>query len=151
MKVVLLLILGLFTTSCVTYKACSTKFNWQSDTIRTVVYRDTIIPVLIHGTDTIYAVASVHDTLIIHNGTAHSQIYVVHDTIRANVWSSDTIIRVRLDSALKVITVNNKQMAVRIEEGRGAIFLNKLFACLLIIAIIALIIVVVPRLFKKKG
>jgi hypothetical protein len=134
----------------VTYKACSEKFQWKSDTIKTVVYRDTIIPVLIKGTDTVFATATIRDTLYVHSGLSHAVSYVVHDTLKLNVWSSDTILKVRIDSALKVITVQNKQLVVKTEEGRGAKFLSKLFGCLLVIAIIALIIILIPRIFKKK-
>ena len=138
-------------TSCVTYKACSTKFNWQSDTVRTVVYRDTIIPVLIHGTDTVFASAFYRDTLYVRSGSAHAEVYVVHDTIHANVFSTDTLLLVKLDSAIRDNIILNKQITTQKEEGQGVKFMAKLLGCLLIIAIIALIIVVVPRLFKKKG
>jgi hypothetical protein len=134
------------TTSCVTYNKCRDKFNWTSDTIRTVVYRDTIIPVLIKGTDTVFATATIRDTLYVHSGLAHAQSFVVHDTLKLNVWSSDTVLKVRIDSALKVITTQNKQVVTITEKAKLDKILKWIFGCLAVV----LLIVLVPRILKKK-
>ena len=151
MKVVLLLILGLFATSCLSYKACSTKFDWKSDTIRTVVYRDTIIPVLIHGNDTVYRKAVITDTILVSSGNAHVRVFTIHDTTRVILWQTDSTVFVKLDSAIMEKTILNKQITTQKEEGQAVKFMAKLLGCLLIIAVIALIIVVIPRLIKRKG
>jgi hypothetical protein len=145
-----LFIIGFLTTSCATYKRCSEKFQWKSDTVKTVIYRDTTIQVLIHGTDTVFATAYIQDTLYFQSGTAHSIVYVKHDTITQQLWSTDTIIKVQLDSALKVITIKDTQLVVKTEEGKGLKFMNKILWSLVAILGIVAIIVIIPRFFKKK-
>jgi hypothetical protein len=137
-------------SGCVTYKACSEMFQWKSDTIKTVVYRDTIIPVFIKGTDTVFATATVRDTLYVHSGLSHAVSYVVHDTLKLNVWSSDTILKVRIDSALKVITVQNKQVTTITEKAKFSQIMNKIMGALSLVLLICVIIILVPRIFKKK-
>jgi hypothetical protein len=133
-------------SSCATYKRCLEKFNWKSDTIRTIIYRDTIIPVLVHGTDTIYAWSTIRDTLIVHSGSAHGESFVIHDTLKLNVWSSDTIIKVKLDSAIKVIETRNTQIVTIKEKAKAEKILWQIIAGLGIV----LLIILVPRIFKKR-
>jgi hypothetical protein len=133
-------------SSCASYKRCSEKFNWKSDTIKTIFYRDTIIPVLIHGSDTVYAWSTIRDTLIVHSGSAHGESYVVHDTLKLNVWSSDTIIKVKLDSAIKVIETRNTQIVTIKEKAKFEKILWQIIAGLSIVFLIVLI----PRLLKKR-
>ena len=133
-------------SSCITYKRCSDKFNWKSDTIRTIVYRDTIIPFLVHGTDTVFAWSTIRDTLIVHSGSAHGESYVIHDTLKLNVWSSDTIIKVKLDSAIKVIGTRNTQIVTIKEKAKFEKILWQIIAGLSIVFLIVLI----PRLLKKR-
>ena len=141
MQVAFILFLG----SCASYKRCASKFDWKSDTIKTVVYRDTIIPVLIHGTDTVFATATIRDTLIVHSGSAHAISYVVHDSLRLNVFSSDTTLQVRIDSALKVITVRNTQIVTITKKAKFTVIMWQIIAGLGIV----FLIILVPRLFKK--
>jgi hypothetical protein len=133
-------------SSCATYKRCSEKFNWKSDTIKTIVYRDTIIPVLVHGTDTVFAWSTIRDTLIVHSGSAHGKSYVIHDTLKLNVWSSDTIIKVKLDSAIKVIETRNTQIVTIKEKAKAEKILWQIIAGLGIV----LLIILVPRILKKR-
>jgi hypothetical protein len=137
-------------SSCATYKRCSEKFQWKSDTIKTIVYRDTTISVLIHGTDTVFAQTYIQDTLYFSSGSAHAKVFVVHDTIRAFIVSTDTIVRVKLDSALKVITTQNKQVTTITEKARFSVIMNKVLTALSIILGIVLTIILVPRILKKK-
>ena len=132
--------------SCATYKRCSAKFDWKSDTIKTVIYRDTIVPVLVHGTDTVFAWSTIRDTLIVHSGSAHGESYVIHDTLKLNVWSSDTIIKVKLDSAIKVIETRNTQIVTIKEKAKFEKILWQIIAGLSIVFFIVLI----PRLLKKR-
>jgi hypothetical protein len=88
--------------------------------------------------------------LYFQSGTAHSIVYVKHDTIRQQLWSTDTIIKVRLDSALKVITTQNKQVTTITEKAKFSVVMNKILTGLLIIFGIVLVVILVPRLFKKK-
>jgi hypothetical protein len=145
-RLILIIAIILVATSCVTYKKCVEKFQIKSDTIRTVTYRDTIIKVPILGTDTLYAWALVHDTLIVNNGTAHAITYVVHDTIHTNVWQSDTILKVRLDSAIKVIDTKEKQVITITQKAKLTKILWQIISGLAIVALMILI----PRVFKKK-
>ena len=140
----------LVATSCVTYKKCVEKFQIKSDTIRTIIYRDTIINVPVLGTDTLYAWALVHDTLVVNHGTAHAITYVVHDTLKTNLWVSDTTLKVKLDSAIRVVTILNKQVVTVTEKAKFTKVLNKFLWIGLIVLAIVLVLVLVPRLLKKK-
>jgi succinate dehydrogenase/fumarate reductase cytochrome b subunit len=147
-KILLLALFSLFLlfSGCATYKRCVEKYKWKSDTIRTVIYRDTIIPILIHGTDTVYAWSTIRDTLIVHSGSAHAQSYIVHDTLRLNVWQSDTILKIRLDSAIKIIDTRNTQIVTIKEKARAEKILWQIIAVLGIVFFIVLL----PRIIKKK-
>jgi hypothetical protein len=142
----LIIFVQLAFSSCATYKRCSEKFNWKSDTIRTIIYRDTIIPVLVHGTDTVFAWSTIRDTLIVHSGSAHGESYIIHDTLKLNVWSSDTIIKVKLDSAIKVIETKNTQIVTIKEKAKFEKIMWQIIAGLSIVFLIILI----PRLLKKR-
>ena len=90
-------------TSCVTQKVCLKKFPPDTVKVQIMSYRDTIININVLPVDTIYEYGTLIDTLIASSGTAHGISYVVHDTLKLFVWQSDTIYKVKLDSAIKVI------------------------------------------------
>jgi hypothetical protein len=133
-------------SSCVTYQKCIEKFNIKTDSIRTVIYRDTIVPVYIPKTDTLYAWANIHDTLIVHSGTAHAESYVVHDTLKLNIWQSDTLLKIKIDSCIKIID-NQKTTVLTITKKAR---LEKILLEIIIGLGIVLLIILIPRILKKK-
>jgi hypothetical protein len=143
--VAFLLILVCF-TSCITYQKCVEKFNIKTDSIKTVVYRDTIIPVYIHHTDTVRAYSSIHDTLIVHSGSAYAESYVVHDTLKVNVWQTDTTLKVKIDSCIKIINTKEKQVITVTQKAK----LEKILWQIIVIVGIILLIILIPRMIKKK-
>jgi hypothetical protein len=144
--------LGLFVliltcfTHCITYQKCVEKFNIKTDSIRIVTYRDTIVPVYIHSTDTVRTFGNIHDTLIVHSGTAHAEAYTVHDTLLLETWSSDTILKVKLDSAIKVINFKEKQVVTVTQKAKLDNVLKWVFG----IVVVIMMIVLIQRVFKKK-
>jgi hypothetical protein len=141
-----ILVMFLTLSGCMTYKRAAEKFGWKSDTITKVVYRDTTIKVVIHGTDTVFATAYIQDTLYFQSGTAHSIVYVKHDTITQQLWSTDTTLIVKLDSVIKEKTILNKQVTTYKESAKIDKVLKWIFGCLAIV----FLIVAIPRFFKKK-
>lgn len=146
---ILVLICTLF-ASCVTQRACLLKFPPDTITKVTTIYRDTIINVPVLGTDTVYFFGKVTDTVYASSGTAHATTYVVHDTLKLNVWQSDTTLKVRLDSALQVIQQKDTQIITiqnKCEKGKGAIFVDKL---IILFAVIlgGILIIQLIKLFK---
>ena len=109
-KIVYLVLFSLLVTSCVTQRACMLKFPPDTVIHVNIVYRDTIIPVYIPKHDTVYGFTDIHDTLIIHSGTAHGQSWVIHDTLKMNVWQSDTTLKVKIDSCIKIIDSQKKEI-----------------------------------------
>jgi hypothetical protein len=109
-KYLLFTICGLFLTSCVTQRRCMLKFPPDTVTHVSIVYRDSIIPVYIPKHDTVFGFTNIHDTLIVHSGTAHGQSWVIHDTLKMNVWQSDTTLKVKIDSCIKIIDSQKKEI-----------------------------------------
>lgn len=122
-----LIILFLLFSGCVTQQRCLDKFPPTSNTI--IEYRDTIIPVYIHSTDTVERWGTIRDTLIVHSGSAHGKTWVIHDTLRLEVWQTDSTYIVRLDSALQVI----RQKDVYIKEVKKENWLTEVKHILLIV------------------
>ena len=133
-------------THCITYQKCVEKFNIKTDSVKIVTYRDTIIPVYIHATDTVRTFGNIHDTLIVHSGTAHAEAYTVHDTLLLETWSSDTTLKVKIDSCIKIINTKEKQVITITQKAKLDNVLKWIFG---IVAVIMLI-VLIPRVFKKK-
>ena len=101
MKKYAIIFLFLF-ASCVTQKKCLQKFP-PTETVK-IEYRDTIIPVYVPRSDTVYQFATIRDTVRINTGTSHAVSYVIKDTLKLILWQTDTTLKVKLDSALKVIS-----------------------------------------------
>ena len=148
MKYALFIVLSVFLTllGCVSYQRCADKYQWKSDTTISVTYKDTVIAFSIKGSAPVFASAPIGTLVSAHSGTAHASASVIHDTINLEVSSSDSTYRIRLDSALKVITTNNKQMAVVTEKAKLDKILKWISGCLSVV----FLIVLVPRIFKKK-
>lgn len=100
----LLIILPFLLASCVTQKACLEKF--PPETI--IEYKDTIIPYYVSSTDTIEKWGTITDTLIVNSGSAHGRTWVIHDTLRLQVWQTDSTYMIRLDSAIQVIKIRDQ-------------------------------------------
>jgi len=118
------------------------------DTVKVVstVYRDTTIYVPVLGTDTIYKETTIRDTLIVHTGTAHGQSWVTHDTLKLMVWQSDTVLTLKLDSAIKVIALKNTEIITLKDRTKA----DRYFKYGIALAVIILLIVLIPRVFKKR-
>jgi len=100
----LLIILPFLLSSCVTQKACLEKF--PPETI--IEYKDTIIPYYVSSTDTIEKWGTITDTLVVNSGSAHGRTWVIHDTLRLQVWQTDSTYMIRLDSAIQVIKIRDQ-------------------------------------------
>jgi len=126
-----------------------TKHPELVDTTRVITYRDTTIYVPIVGTDTVYKESTIHDTITLSSGTAHATTFVVHDTLKLFVWQSDSTYKYRIDS-LKLEITNCDLKIQDLEESKFVRAVKSLTLPLGIVAFIALIIVVIPRIFNKK-
>jgi hypothetical protein len=133
--------------SCATPKRCIERYGLKIDTIITVSYRDSIIPVYIHSTDTVRAYSTIRDTLIIHSGTAHAQTWVIHDTLKLNVWQTDTTLQVKVDSCIKVI--NEKQTQIVTIQKKYVPLIWKQLGSIGVFAILVAIGLII-WLIKKK-
>lgn len=123
-------------TSCVTQKACMAKFPIveQHDTL--IVYRDTIIQVPVSGTDTVYKYGTIRDTVYASAGTAHASTFVVRDTLRLNVWQSDTTILFRLDSAFRELQIKDTEIYTiqqKCDKSKTERVIDKLIAFVVIV------------------
>lgn len=129
-----------------------TRFPDLIDTteVVTTVYKDTIIFVPVLGTDTVYKWSTIFDTVFASSGTAHSVSYVTHDTLKLFVFSSDTLVSYRLDSLKTEITNRDVKIEVLESESKFVKAVNSLKFPLIIIALIALIVILIPRILKKK-
>lgn len=95
-------------SSCATQKRCLEKFG-KADTIRVTntVYKDTIIRVTINKLPPLYRSAPINDTLRVRYGAVKVTTWVRDSTIYQIVSSVDSTYKVKLDSAIKVITEKN--------------------------------------------
>jgi hypothetical protein len=118
------------------------KFPPVTDTV--IEYRDTIIPVFIHSVDTVEKWGTIRDTLIVNSGTAHGKTWVIHDTLRLQVWQSDTTLQVKLDSAIQVI--RTKEQFIK-EVQKKSVFDKIIISLSLILAII--LVIFVQRFFHR--
>ncbi len=134
---ILLLIPG-----CVTQQRCFEKFP----PVTTIEYRDTIVPVYIERTDTVYQWGTIRDTVYASSGTAHAYSYVVHDTLKLFVYQSDSTYIVKLDSMAQVI---RETQTLKIKDGKIEGIKNIVKWCV-VFAGIVLMIVIVKRIFKRK-
>jgi hypothetical protein len=130
-------------SGCVTQEACLKKFPIREVHDTLVVYRDTIIQVPVLGTDTVYKEATIHDTLIVHSGTAHGQSWVIHDTLKLFVWQSDTVLTLKFDSLIKVVTLKDVEIHTIQQECKKTKwdrYLNKLVAIVFGFVFIAILV-----------
>jgi len=147
-----ILFLCLFLVACSPSRRLTnllTKHPELVDTTKIVTYRDTTIYVPIMGTDTVYKESTIRDTITIHSGTAHATTFVVHDTLKLFVWQSDSTYKYTIDSLRSEVT----KCDLKIQDLTDSKFVravNSLKLPLIIIALIAVIIVVIPRILRKK-
>ena len=123
----------------------------DTNKVVTTIYKDTTIFVPIAGTDTVYRWSTIFDTVFASSGTAHSVSYVTHDTLKLFVFSTDTLVSYRIDSLEMVI--ENKDVQIKVLSEQDSKFVkavNALKLPLIIALILAVIIVVIPRIQKKK-
>lgn len=135
-------ILFLCLSGCVTQQRCYEKFPPQTNTV--IEYRDTIVPVYVHSTDTVEKWGTIRDTLVVNSGTAHGKTWVIHDTLRLQVWQSDTTLQVKLDSAIQVI--RTKERFIK-EVQKKSVFDKIIISLSLILAII--LVIFVRRFFHR--
>lgn len=135
-----LLLMAVFFSSCATERACLKKFPVVESHDTITIYRDTIIAVPVVGTDTVYV--SGIDTVYASSGTAHAVTYTVRDTIRLFVWQSDTILNVRLDSALQELTIKDREIITiqrQCDKSKTERVLNKVLMIFVAVGFIVLI------------
>jgi hypothetical protein len=120
------------------------------DTVRTVttIYRDTTVYVPVLGTDTVYQETTIRDTLIVHSGTAHGQSWVTHDTLKLMVWQSDTLLKVKLDSVIKIIDAKNTEIITLKHRTKVEKILDKMIVIIALVVFAALTISLI-KLFKN--
>ena len=145
--IVTILFVTIFFGGCVTQKRCLEKYPVQESHDTLIVYRDTIIEVPVMGTDTVYRWSTLFDTVYASSGTAHAITYVKRDTVKLFVWASDTILKVRLDSAIRelqfkdieIYTIQQKCDKSKVERALAWVFY--------IIIVVAFIVLI--RFFTK--
>ena len=93
-KLLLIAILCIFFTGCVTQRACLDKFPPQVGVTDTVVYRDTVY-FFRTDTDTVWAVASWMDTVSVDGDLVIGQAWVARDSIYLKIIQKDTVIQWR--------------------------------------------------------
>ena len=93
-KLLLIAILCIFATGCVTQRACLDKFPPQVGVTDTVVYRDTVY-FFRTDTDTIWAVSSWMDTVSVDGDLVIGQAWVARDSIYLKIIQKDTVIQWR--------------------------------------------------------
>ena len=140
-----LLFVGLI-SGCASQKRCFEKFHILSDTVKTVIYRDTIIPVYVPAVDTVYQFGNIIDTVFASSGSAHAITYVLHDTLKLYVWQSDTTLQTKLDSVIKELIIEKGHVVTLVEKPKIYKILWQIIAGLGIVTLIVLI----PRMLKKK-
>jgi len=134
MNKLLIGILCLFATSCVTLDKCTELFPVTYTDTLTVTYRDTVY--YFHtDTDTVWATASWMDTVNVSSGQVIGSSWVSRDSIFIKVIQRDTVfafrdsIRTEVKEVVKTVTVT--------EKCRDYPVLNKIIIILvLLIAII---------------
>ena len=131
-----------FLSGCVTQKKCLQKFPVQEIHDTLIVYHDTIITVPVLGTDTVYSYGTIHDTVYATSGTAHAQSYVFRDTIRLFVSQSDTILKVRLDSAIRELQIKDTEIYTIQQECDKSKFEKILDKFLYIFVVVAFIVLI---------
>lgn len=108
-KIIILFVLCIFCTSCVTQKACYEKFPPRDTTYTT--FQDTIYFVSVTS-DTVLTYGTVFDTIHASTGLAGGQAWLNKDTIFLNVWQKDTVIQYRDSIQVvykeKIVTVKEK-------------------------------------------
>lgn len=93
-RLLLIAILCISFTGCVTQRACLDKFPPQVGVTDTVVYRDTVY-FFRTDTDTIWAVSSWMDTVSVDGDLVIGQAWVARDSIYLKIIQKDTVIQWR--------------------------------------------------------
>jgi predicted nucleic acid-binding Zn ribbon protein len=102
------------------------------------------------GTDTVYKWSTIFDTVFASSGTAHSISYVTHDTLKLFVFSTDTLVTYRIDSLKTEIAIRETKIEVLEKESKFVKAVNALKFPLIIALILAVIVVLIPRILKKR-
>lgn len=150
MKPFCYLLLCFILSGCVTQKACLERFPIQETHDTVIIYTPAIIEVPVMGTDTVYRWSTIFDTVFASSGTAHASSYVKKDTVYLNVWQSDTLLKVRLDSAFRELQIKDTEIytvRTECEKGKAERFMDKLII-LLAIVFGGLLIINLIKLFK---
>ena len=105
-KLLLIAILCIFATGCVTQRACLDKFPPQVGVVDTVVYRDTVY-FFRTDTDTVWAVASWMDTVSVDGDLVIGQAWVARDSIYLKIIQKDTVIQWRDSVRVEIKEVTN--------------------------------------------
>jgi len=136
-------------SSCVTQRRCMEKFPPDTVRVETVTYRDTIIPVFVPGYKPVFN-WSVGGSVITSSGTAHGQAWVIHDTLFQKVWQTDTTLQVKLDSAIKVIDEKETEI-ITIREREERSRMERILWQVIALAVIVLVIVLIPRILRRRS
>ena len=165
------LYIGLFLcivfSSCVTQKRCFELFPPDTITTVTTAYRDTILPIFIPGTPIIIGqvpitisdtagqdvsgfLANTKDTLKVNSGTAHAEVWVENNILKAKIRQVDSTYTRKYDSLQTEITIRDTQIytiQARCEKGKAERFVDKLII-LLGIVFGGILIIQLIKLFK---
>lgn len=136
-KVVSLLCCAVFSFSCITQRRCLDKFPPDTVLVTNTVYRDTVIVVPILGTDTVTVYGTIRDTVYASSGTAHAQTYIIRDTLRLNVWQTDTTLQVKVDSCIREIT--NRETIIREIKSKNGARIERIVWLVAVMFLIALL------------
>ena len=131
-KLLLIAILCIFFTGCVTQRACLDKFPPQVGMEDTVVYRDTVY-FFRTETDTVWAVASWMDTVSVDGDLVIGQAWVARDSIYLKIIQKDTVIQWR-DS----VRVEIKEVTKTVQlppEYNGKLWQYIILACIILVGI----------------
>lgn len=129
-------------SSCVTQKACLEKYPIKETHDTLIVYRDTTVNISVVGTDTVYRWSTLYDTIYANSGTAHAVTFVKKDTLKLIVWQSDTVLKVRLDSAIRELQYKDSEIytiQAKCDKSKTERALTWVFYIVIAIAFIVLI------------
>lgn len=135
-------------SSCITQERCFEKFPPDRVRVTTVEYRDTIFPVFIPGYKPVFN-WSVGGSVIASSGTAYGKAWTVHDTIFIEVEQRDSTYKVRLDSAIKVISERETEI-IRVKEECKESKVERILKRVFWIVILVLLIVLIPRILRRR-
>jgi hypothetical protein len=162
MKNIAIFAILLLTVGCVTSKRCSEKFPptviSTVDTIHVIEYRDTIIEKYLPG-DTVYSVEQivVTDTVIkvlrpveAETELANAKAWIDNDLLRLRLIQKDSILRFKLDSAIRVSsdTITITTVETKTVEVKKAVTKYATFWVIIVLWFLSML-VCVTGLFRK--